>query len=1544
MNLSAPISSSSIDRDNPWPGLATFTEEQAGQFHGRDTEIRDLTKRTERNALTVLFGQSGLGKSSLLQAGVFPRLRANNYWPIYLRLDHGPGAPTPTEQIKAVVQADTVRTGTWTKSGCARPGETLWEYFHHRDDRLVSANGRTIVPVLVFDQFEELFTLGEGGGAERTRAVTFMSELAELVENRPSEQLVARLEESSADMELFDFSRTDYRVVITLREDYLPHLESLKTTMPALMENRLRLARMTGKQALEAVVKPGGSLVTEDVARAIVEFVAGARGGSVERLAELDVEPPLLSVICRELNERRRSLGQAQITADLVSGNRREILTNFYERCVADLPEGMRTFVEDRLLTKSGFRDNLALESALEEPGVTPPLIDTLVSRRLLRLEDRAGIKRVELTHDVLADVVRASRDARQQRHAVEEAAKKDRLALETASRQARRQRFAIAGLATLVVALGIGAVFAVRAQRHATDQAARVDLATGSRLLDEGNVGDGLAHLVNAARRDPHSDVAATRILTALASHTFSLPVGAALKLPGAVDEIRFLAGGRSALAKGDDGRIRLIDVVEWKVVREYQFDAKVHPTGLRIADKNPDLFAVALMNGTLVVCDTATGKPRCAPIVPPARQEELARQQREQKRPWRPDFSLSPDGRWLRTLNTSWSLFDTATGAERAFSDQYHTTTHDNNPVQTAFSPDSSRFVTHGARFRSIASPSRGGFSSDEHRLELRTVSDGTVVTTLPLSLGTGQGVAFSADGKRLLVLRYVGGRTQTRDPAVFVHDAETLAPIGPAIPRSLQRDDQVWLTPDGTRVIMTTNDRSTHVYDATTGKALFPALLHGGPARCIGISDDSRILATVSVDGYCRLWDLQTGALAAESTFRQDRSSPAVLSPDGRTLLVTTPSGLVYRLQLTRGPAAPLVLPRQPGEPSLVKFAAQPPGRLYWFGTQRAKVLEITSGRWMADAFPLPKQSVNEVGGRHYISGGAALQPGVPVIWLSGSFRARNGIWIMGQNAVAREVAFTEPILVSTSSVISENGKLLLAPGGAGEENNRGIWSLHTGVRVGKSPPWRYVRLRAAFSPDDRLLAYEETETDDFPGGIAILEIGASKIRLTIPADGRAPFTAQRFSPDSSRLITGNSWGNVQRWDAATGKLLRSNQAHTYYVTRFEDSPDGRLYASMARDGSVQVWDSTTDEPVGGPLKHTGAVLRAAFSADNARLSTAGANGSGRVWDVRSGIPLTGGASVAADTSAEGIFSPGEQFVMTGTERDSTASRLWAAPPSGRGRVTPKWLLQLATLCAGRRLNEEGKIVSAVNEFDQLEGLRREIAALPAGDAYAEWARWFLSDRPDRPIAPGFTVTPADAKKIADELSAPDPLVEMTARADKLLGEEKFAELETLERKMLAWIIERDGEGRQGQGTQLLRLAATLMRLGRFAEAETQARTSLAIREKIDASERQEQLAASARGAVASALVGQKRYAEAEPLLLSALEAMKKLEDASGLTAFEARSKQDHVNSLIELYEATGRPEMAAEWKRWQPKTPVPDRNPRRRAAPPATAPKQ
>src|ERR1700684_230915 len=153
--------------------------------------------------------------------------------------------------------------------------------------------------------------------------------------------------------------------------------------MPSVTQNRLRLAPMTGTQALEAVRRPGGRLVTEDVAAAIVRFVAGGA-----EIANAEVEPSLLSLICRELNDARIAQGRAEISLDLLAGSHATILQNFYERVLADQPVAVRRVIEDDLLTDSGFRENVAEErlvARFAEAGAAPNTLAILVNRRLLR-------------------------------------------------------------------------------------------------------------------------------------------------------------------------------------------------------------------------------------------------------------------------------------------------------------------------------------------------------------------------------------------------------------------------------------------------------------------------------------------------------------------------------------------------------------------------------------------------------------------------------------------------------------------------------------------------------------------------------------------------------------------------------------------------------------------------------------------------------------------------------------------------------------------------------------------------------------------------------------------------------------------------------------------------------------------------------------------------------------------------------------------------------------------------------------------------------
>jgi hypothetical protein len=460
-----------VDARNPWLGLASFTEETRAYFFGRDDEVAELARRVQRKLLTVLFGQSGLGKTSILRAGLVPRLRGHGYCPIYVRIDYGREAPEPAEQIKQAIQVYARRAGEWTQVGVAVEGESLWEFLHHRDDVLRDESGATLIPLLIFDQFEEIFTLAQSDDFGRARAARFIAELADLVENRAPKDFEAKLEQDESAAERFDFARSDYRVLISLREDYLAPLESLKQAMPSISQNRLRLAPMTGTQALAAVIEPGRKLVSDEVAAAIVRFVAGGA-----ELSNAVVEPSLLSLICRELNDARIAQGRSEISLDLLAGSHATILSNFYERALADQPAAVRRVIEDDLLTASGFRENVAEERLIRrftEAGAAPGTLATLVNRRLLRIEERLDVRRVELTHDVLCAVVKLSRDRRQEREAREAT---ERLLAEQRSRELAAHRAAVrargiaggcAVLAALAVVAAIyGYVSSERARR----------------------------------------------------------------------------------------------------------------------------------------------------------------------------------------------------------------------------------------------------------------------------------------------------------------------------------------------------------------------------------------------------------------------------------------------------------------------------------------------------------------------------------------------------------------------------------------------------------------------------------------------------------------------------------------------------------------------------------------------------------------------------------------------------------------------------------------------------------------------------------------------------------------------------------------------------------------------------------------------------------------------------------------------------------------------------------------------------------------------
>jgi len=390
-----------IDENNPWPGLLPYDEASQAFFLGRDREAAELFRLIRLAPITALYGKSGLGKSSLLQAGLFPLLRKAHYLPVLLRVDFSEDAAhPPLEQIAQALEREI--SLQCAEAPARAPGQELWQYLHRTDFAVWSRDVYQLTPVIVLDQFEEVL---EGSSAERIHAL--LDELGDLLDNRIPASLAAESTERSSLAGLDLLSRR-YSVLLAFREDIIPEIRGWERKLPTLLRNFLRLEPLAYRQALEAVERAGQAVMESGAAKLFVDIVG--KKDPASSTAEPDIEPVLLSLFGYELNLRRQP--GHKIDRDLIERNKEDILKGFYERCVSDLSPEVRYFIEEKLLSGKGKRESVATETALTF-GVTQEDIDLLVERRLIRKETRWGLERLELIHDRLTGIITDCRDLR---------------------------------------------------------------------------------------------------------------------------------------------------------------------------------------------------------------------------------------------------------------------------------------------------------------------------------------------------------------------------------------------------------------------------------------------------------------------------------------------------------------------------------------------------------------------------------------------------------------------------------------------------------------------------------------------------------------------------------------------------------------------------------------------------------------------------------------------------------------------------------------------------------------------------------------------------------------------------------------------------------------------------------------------------------------------------------------------------------------------------------------------------------------------------
>jgi WD40 repeat protein/energy-coupling factor transporter ATP-binding protein EcfA2 len=1115
----------------PYQGLDKFTQQDAKFFFGRTTFVHNLLIDINSKPFVAVVGASGSGKSSVVFAGLIPKL------PDTWRVISFRPTEKPFESLAVALAEVNINDTTLVRRHDVSALKNIFSNSNYRD----------VKTLLIIDQFEEVFTLCQDSHERNL----FIDALLAAINSLPQ-----------------------FTLLVTCRADFLGKAISYQPLGQALQKYPPSLLAPMNRLELEqAIIEPAKQYC--------VEFEPGLVNKLIDDVGDGEGSLPLQQFALTQLWHKQRP-GKLTHAAYREIGGVKQAIAIYAEDVYRQLhayEQKMAPCVFIQLVQPGeGTEDTRRVATKHEIGADNWGLVQKLANKRLVitnRNESKNQEETVEIVHEALIrewarlqDWIHDNREFRswQERlrlevkewqnsnydsgrllqetplaiasnwystRALELTEEQQKFIEASISKQNKqdeerrnRRRFTVSALASGLFAVSILA--GLSEIRRIDAEVARLSI-TAEQNSAKNEQEAALLEAIKAGKKlkgiwQPWI-TPGTRMLTVstLQETVYDLRVQTLKGHTDVIFGVTYSPDGKTLASASSDKTVKLWDINTGKVIQTL----KGHISGVQDVNYSPDgkILASSSNDGTIKLWDVKTAK--------------IIKNLKAHKEGAVFSVSFSPDGKKLASASADETvkLWDINTGKViQTFTGHQSNNSEKGNQAVfgVVFSPDG----------KILAS------SSADKTIKLSDVKTGKQIKTLAGHKSQVWGISFSPDGKKLASASW--------DSTIKLWDIATGKEILPIV----GHEDSLFgvsFSPDGKMLASSSSAKDTTVklWDVEIGLELKTFKGHTDSILDISFSPDGKTIASASADRTIKLWNVNTRYDIKRFQDEASQIISATLSPDSKLLAFATADNIIQLWDIKTSS----VVKRFKGHTDLViNLSFSPDSKKLASASfdKTVKLWDIAAGKKLQTF----EGHTEAVFGANFSSDGKQLA--------SASEDETIKLW---DTQTGKEL---KTLKGHTSKVInvsfSPDNKTLAS---ASSDNTIKIWDINTAKDIQTLKGHTSHVWSATFSPDGNILASTSRDRT-----LKLWNLHTGKEIKTLKGHTNLVYGAS-FSPDSQTLASASGDETIKLWDVNTGSEIKTLKQHQGAVINVRFSTNGQSLSSVSKDNTVISWNLNLDD---------------------------------------------------------------------------------------------------------------------------------------------------------------------------------------------------------------------------------------------------------------------------------------------------------------------------------------------------------------------------